>query len=70
MSSDVTLQPALYYAVTARDNNPACRNYETTWNVNPFYSNDGIHYSVQCGVCRQNMEILTAVLLDPQPEVS
>ncbi|MFE5368222.1 hypothetical protein [Streptomyces mirabilis] len=74
MSSDVTLQPALYYAVTAQDNNPACRNYYGNtgkiWDVNPFYSNDGVHYSVVCGICGQPMEILTAVLLDPQPEVS
>lgn len=68
--SDVTFQPALYYAVTARDNNEACRNYDTTWDVNPFYSNDGIHCYVQCGICGQRMEILTATLLDPQPEVS
>lgn len=72
MSSDVTLQPALYYDVTARDNNPECRNYEKTFDVNPFYSNDGVHYSVICGLpgCGQPMEILTAILLDPQPEVS
>lgn len=66
----VTFQPALYYDITARDNNPDCRNYEQTFEVNPFYSNDGIHCFVQCGVCHQNMEILTATLLDPQPEVS
>lgn len=68
--SDVTFQPALYYAVTARDNNEACRNYDQVFEVPEFYSNDGIHCSVQCGVCRHTMEILTAVLLDPQPEVS
>lgn len=63
----VTFQPALYYDVTARDNNEACRNYGQEFTVNPFYSNDGIHCTVTCGVCRQPMEILTAVLLDPQP---
>ena len=68
--SDVTFQPSLYYEVTARDNNEACRNYEQTFDVPQFYSNDGIHCYVQCGICRQNMEILTATLLDPQPEVS
>ena len=66
----VTFEPALYYEVTARDNNPDCRNFEQEFTVNPFYSNDGIHCTVQCGVCHQNMEILTATLLDPQPEVS
>jgi len=68
--SDVTFEPALYYEVTARDNNEACRNYELTFDVPQFYSNDGVHCSVQCGVCAQPMEILTATLLDPQPEVS
>jgi hypothetical protein len=70
MSTPVTFQPALYYAVTVRDNNEACRNYEQTFEVAEFYSNDGVHCYVTCGICRQRMEILTAVLLDPQPEVS
>jgi hypothetical protein len=68
--SDVTFQPALYYAVTARDNNEACPNFDKTFEVNPFYSNAGTNCYVQCGLCHQNMEILTATLLDPQPEVS
>lgn len=70
MSGEVTFQPSLYYAVTARDTNEACRNYDQVFDVPEFYSNDGIHCTVRCGVCRQLMEILTAVLLDPQPEVS
>ncbi|KIZ16824.1 hypothetical protein [Streptomyces natalensis] len=70
MSSDVTLEPALYYEVTARDNNPDCRNYNQVFDIPQFYSNDGIRYAVVCGVCGQQMEILTATLLDPQPEVS
>jgi hypothetical protein len=69
MSTPV-FEPAKYYAVTARDNNEACRNYEKTFDVPQFYSNDGIHCSVVCGICGQQMEILTATLLDPQPEVS
>lgn len=63
-------EPALYYDVTARDNNPDCRNYEQIFDINPFYSNDGVHVSVGCGVCGQRMEILTATLLDPQPQFS
>lgn len=70
----VTFQPALYYEVTARDTNPGCVNYfETsgeTFTVPEFYSNDGTTCYVQCGKCGQHMEILTATLLDPQPEVS
>ena len=68
--SDVTLDPELWYEVTARDNNPDCRNSGQTFDVNPFYSNDGVHYSVVCGVCGHDMEILTATLLDPQPVFS
>jgi len=68
--SDVTFQPGLYYEVTARDNNEACRNFGETFTVAEFYTNDGIHCYVQCGICGQQMEILTATLLDPQPQVS
>ncbi|MER6531147.1 hypothetical protein [Streptomyces sp. NPDC001508] len=68
-ASDITVfEPAKYYSVTARDNNPACRNFEDVFDVPYFYSNAGSNCSVQCGVCGQRMEILTAVLLDPQPE--
>ena len=70
MSSDVTFQPAMYYDVTARDNNPDCRNYEQVFDVPQFYSNAGTNCFVQCGICGQQMEILTATLLDPQPQVS
>lgn len=66
----VTFEPAKWYEVTARDNNQACRNYEQTFDIPEFYSNDGIQCYVQCGVCGQRMEILTATLLNPQPEVS
>jgi hypothetical protein len=66
----VTFQPAMYYEVTARDNNADCVNYEQTFTVPEFYSNDGTNCYVQCGRCGQHMEILTATLLDPQPEVS
>ena len=63
----VTFEPAKYYEVTARDNNEACRNFEQVFTVPQFYSTDGTHCSVTCGICRQPMEILTATLLDPQP---
>ena len=68
--SDVTFQPALYYEITAQDMNPDCVNYEQIFTVSEFYSNAGTNCYVQCGRCGQHMEILTATLLDPQPEVS
>ncbi|MFJ2007418.1 hypothetical protein [Streptomyces chartreusis] len=66
----VAFLPALYYEATARDGNPDCRNYEQEFTVNAFYSNAGTNCYVTCGICGQHMEILTALLLDPQPEVS
>lgn len=66
----VTFQPALYYEVTARDANPECVNYEQEFTVAPFYSNAGTNCFVTCGICGERMEILTATLLDPQPDVS
>jgi hypothetical protein len=68
--SGVTFQPALYYEVTARDNNPGCSNHEQVFTVPQFYSNGGTNCLVTCGLCGQHMEILTADLLVPQPEVS
>jgi hypothetical protein len=49
--SDVTFQPALYYEVTARDDNPDCRNFEQTFTVPEFYSNAGTNCYVTCGLC-------------------
>lgn len=68
--SDVTFEPAKWYEVTARDDNPECENFEKTFDVNPFYSNNGINCFVQCGLCKQHMTIVSATLLDPQPELS
>lgn len=73
-ASDITqFEPAKYYEVTARDNNPDCPNYfedsGEIFTVPEFYSNAGTNCYVQCGRCGKHMEILTAVLLDPQPEV-
>lgn len=68
--SDVTFEPAKWYAVTARDDNPDCRNSGKEFEVNPFYSNAGTNCFVECGLCRQKMTIISATLLDPQPELS
>lgn len=66
--SDVTFEAAKWYAVTARDNNEACENWDRVFEVTPLYSNGGTA-QVDCGLCRQPMEILTATLLEPQPEM-
>ena len=61
--------PALYYDVTARDDNEACVNSGKEFEVNPCYSNAGTVF-VECGLCGQHMTIVSAVLLDPQPVFS
>lgn len=67
--SDVTFEPALWYAVTARDDNGECVNADQEFTVDPCYSNGGT-VVIQCGLCRRRMTIVSATLLDPQPEVS
>lgn len=63
---ELTYLPAMYYAAVARDDNPACVNYNTLWDIPEMYSNGGVP-SVICGRCSQPMSIMSAVLLDPQP---
>lgn len=65
----IVFAPALWYAVTARDDNAECENSGQEFEVNPCYSNGG-KVVVECGLCRQPMALVTATLLDPQPEVS
>jgi hypothetical protein len=62
-----TFDPALYYDVTAADLTPTCPNYQRTFDVPFFYSNNGTDCRVECVVCGQAMRLLTAVLLEPQP---
>ncbi|MER8220350.1 hypothetical protein ABTZ58_07080 [Streptomyces sp. NPDC094143] len=65
----ITFLPAMYYAAVVRDDNTACVNYARTFDVPELYSNAGSP-NVVCGRCRQPMTIMSATLLDPQPEVS
>ena len=65
----VTFEPALWYAVTVRDDNEECENFTKEFPVNPCYSNGGT-VVIECGLCKHNMTIVSATLLDPQPEVS
>ena len=61
------LEPAKYYATTARDETPDCPNYEAVFENDQVYSNGG-QIRIVCRVCGHDMRLLTAVLLDPQPE--
>lgn len=65
---ELVFEPAMYYAAVVRDDNPACVNYSTLWNVE-LYSNGGTP-QVVCGRCGQPMSIMSATLLDPQPDYS
>jgi hypothetical protein len=67
--SDITFEPAMWYSVVARDDNEACVNSGREFTVNPCYSNGGTVVIV-CGRCSQYMTLISAVLLDPQPEFS
>jgi hypothetical protein len=66
--SSIELEPAKWYSVTARDDTEGCPNEGQQFEVNPLYSNAGTAH-VECGLCRQDMTILSATLLDPQPEM-
>lgn len=66
MSTPV-FEPALWYSVVARDDNEACTNNGQEFEVNPCYSNGGT-VVIECGLCQQPMTIVSATLLDPQPE--
>ncbi|MFF5186474.1 hypothetical protein ACFY30_22305 [Streptomyces sp. NPDC000345] len=63
------IEPATWYAVTVRDDNEACENHGQEFEVNPCYSNAGT-LTIQCGRCRQPMTIVSAVVLNPQPEMT
>lgn len=68
--SDITFEPAKWYDVTARDDNENCeQNYGRDFEVTPCYSNGGT-VVIQCGLCHHNMTLVSAVLLNPQPEIS
>jgi hypothetical protein len=68
--SSIVFQPALYYSVTARDDNPGCENSGSgqEFVVDPCYSNGGT-VIVECGLCKTVMTLVSATLLDPQPEI-
>ena len=60
-------EPALWYSVVARHDAEDCANSGQEFEVNPCYSNGGT-VVIECGLCRRPMTIISATLLDPQPE--
>ncbi|MER6435414.1 hypothetical protein ABT275_03495 [Streptomyces sp. NPDC001185] len=65
----ITFLPALWYVVTARDDNQECENAGETFEINPCYSNGG-KVIAECGLCSKPMTLVSATLLDPQPQMS
>jgi hypothetical protein len=66
---ELPLQPATWYSGTAQDTTPDCPNQGKTFEFGAFYSNGGYPDIVDY-YCGKPMTLLTADILDPQPEVS
>lgn len=64
-----TFVPATYYAAVVQCLTETCPNYLKPIDVPELYSNGGTP-GVQCGLCQHSMDIMSATVLDPQPEVS
>jgi transcription elongation factor Elf1 len=58
----------MFYAAVVRDVTEDCVNYGQSFEVPELYSNGG-QATVTCGLCGQPMELDSATLLDPQPEM-
>jgi hypothetical protein len=69
VSSDITLEPATFYAVTAKDDTTDCPNFGQLLDVPELYSNAGHDAAVICGLCHAQLRIVSATRLDPQPEM-
>jgi hypothetical protein len=68
--SGIVFEPGKYYAAVVRCITETCENYgQPPFDVAELYSNAGTP-SIQCGLCQQSMEIVSAILIDPQPELA
>ncbi|WP_406515591.1 hypothetical protein OH809_25010 [Streptomyces sp. NBC_00873] len=68
--SDLVFEPGKFYDAVAQCITETCENYgEPPFDVPELYSNAGMP-SIQCGLCQQRMEIVSAILIDPQPEMA
>jgi hypothetical protein len=66
----VAFEPSTYYDLTVTCHTPGCQNNGRVWAPSsPVYSNDGTPNVID-GRCGQAVEILTAVMTDPQPVMS
>ncbi|MFJ3248447.1 hypothetical protein [Streptomyces sp. NPDC086782] len=68
--SDAVFEPSKFYDAVVRCSTETCPNsLKEPVPVTELYSNGGIP-GIQCGLCNRSMKILSAVLMDPQPELS
>ncbi|WP_327349651.1 hypothetical protein OG772_20425 [Streptomyces sp. NBC_01321] len=68
--SDLAFEPGKFYDAVAQCITETCENYgKPPFDVPELYSNAGAPV-IQCGLCQQSMEIVSAILLDPQPEMA
>ena len=65
----ITVDPATWYEVESACITVTCPNLNTTTTEPMVYSNAGTIRMI-CGVCGKDRKILSAVRLDPQPEMS
>ncbi|MDX2849282.1 hypothetical protein PV342_12585 [Streptomyces sp. PA03-3a] len=67
--SDLAFEPSMFYDASVTCTTETCPNYGTPMEVHELYSNAGTP-GIQCGLCQHSMQILSAELMDPQPELS
>lgn len=65
----IVYEPATYYSATVTCRTVGCVNEGQVFPISQVYSNNGDpkYVHVQDSFCGQNMVILTATKLDPQP---
>lgn len=69
-TTPVTFQPGMWYSATAVCKTVGCPNQNTVMDVAELYSNNGTNVVINCGLCSKPATILSATLLDPQPDYS
>lgn len=63
----ITYQPYMWYSATVTCHTTTCPTYNVVQDIPLLYSNAGT-VNVVCGRCGKHDTVLTATLLDPQPE--
>ncbi|MFD3456836.1 hypothetical protein ACFWVC_32255 [Streptomyces sp. NPDC058691] len=67
--SGIAFEPSRFYDAVVQCLTEMCENYLKAIDVTELYSNGGTP-GIECGLCQHRMEVLSATLMDPQPEMS